>query len=258
MQPPPESLSIGPFQLHFYSICILIAVFVGYYLTKRRAPFYGISQEAIDKLLPSLLIGGIIGARLYHVLDQWVYYRQHVWEIVAIWHGGIAIYGCLAGGIIAIYFFAKRYRSSVLALFDLIAPSVLLGQAIGRWGNFFNQEAYGPPTNLPWKIFIDPVHRLPPWQKYSYFHPLFLYESLLDFAGFVALFYMAKRLKKYRGAVFALYLILYGSIRLLLEPLRYDTAILFSIRFAIIASIVSILSGTILLVKSIRSNVIVR
>lgn len=236
-------ISLGPFTLYFYSICIFLAVLAGYFLAKKRAPRYKLSEELVDKLLPYLFVGGIVGARLYHVFDDWLYYKDHLLEVFMLWQGGIGIYGGIAGGILATWIFARRHRISLLKLLDLLAPSVLLGQAIGRWGNYFNQEAYGPPTSLPWKIAIDEAHRLPIWRTYEHFHPLFLYESILALTGFVLLLAVARKTVASTGKVFAYYLITYGAIRLVLEPFRYDTAILFGVRMAMLISIGCIVAG---------------
>lgn len=240
---PPSDIPLGPISIKIYSVIIFLAVLAGYYLAKKRASLYGLSQELMDKLLPYLVIGGIIGARLYHVLDEWSYYRDHLLEIFMLWQGGIGIYGCIVGGIVATWFFAKRYDVRLLKILDLIAPSVLLGQAIGRWGNYFNQEAYGPPTSVPWKIAIDEANRLPMWRNYEYFHPLFLYESLLNFLGVLLLLFLAKRHNKFEGRTFAQYLIIYGFIRLVLEFFRYDTAVLLNVRVAVIISVGFVVLG---------------
>lgn len=249
---PPSSLEIGPISIKLYSICIFLAVLAGYLLARRRAVLYKITKEQIEKLLPYPITGGLIGARLYHVADEWHYYKDHIPEIFAIWQGGIAIYGCIIGGVFGIYLFTRRYRQPFLAYLDLLAPSALLGQAIGRWGNYFNQEAFGPPTSLPWKMYVEPPNRPDTWQLYEYFHPLFLYESLLNFIGLGVLLYLAQRYRSKCGFIFGAYLVMYGVIRLLVEQLRFDTAVVFGIRAAILLSVFFIVTGAFLVKKSVK------
>jgi phosphatidylglycerol:prolipoprotein diacylglycerol transferase len=183
-----------------------------------------------------LVIGGIIGARLWHVFTpppsmvaQGIttrYYLTHPLDILAIWNGGLGIPGAVIGGLIALYLFCRKRGLSFAVWVDIISPSLALGQAIGRWGNFVNQELYGQPTDLPWGIPIDPEHRLPGFEQHTHFHPTFLYESLWNFANMALLLWLghrySDRLKD--GDIFLGYLIVYPVGRFWLEFLRLDSA----------------------------------
>jgi phosphatidylglycerol:prolipoprotein diacylglycerol transferase len=189
------------------------------------------------------LVGGVVGARIYHIftpsqtlLDAGIdtkYYLTHPIDILTIWRGGLGIPGAIAGGAIAIYFFARYRKIDHLMLFDAAAPAVALGQAIGRWGNFVNQELFGPPTDLPWKIFIRPENRMAPYLDEEYFHPLFLYESIWNLLNAIFLYWLWKRFpdRLKRGDLFFVYLITYPLGRFLLEFIRLDYVPLFGINF---------------------------
>ena len=191
----PNGFSIGPIFVHFYGIVIMIGVLAGSWLAQKEADRRGQDGKQIWDLLIWILISGIIGARLWHILtpspsliEQGVttwYYFTHPLDAVAIWKGGLGIPGAVIGGIIALWFYTRRHKLPFLLWLDILAPSVALGQAIGRWGNFFNQELYGAPTQLPWAIFIDSQHRLPGFENQAMYHPLFLYESLWNLANVV-------------------------------------------------------------------------
>ena len=175
---PGSGVEIGPLTLRWYGLLIASAILLGLTLSQRLAKFRRISPERIGDLAVWLVLAAIPCARLYYVAFQWPYYSQHLDQIVAIWRGGIAIHGAILGGIVATILFSRIQKISFWQLADLVAPSLILGQAIGRWGNFFNSEAFGAPTDLPWKLLI-PVDRRPPdLINSAYFHPTFLYESL--------------------------------------------------------------------------------
>ncbi len=244
---PPDTLDIGILHLKLYSIIITVAVCLAYVITVKRSSQFGIDKKLLEDLLPWLVIFGILGARVYHVLDKSSYYIAHPLEIVAIWHGGIAIYGALIAGLAVCYWFAKRQKLSFLVLMDILAPGVLFGQALGRWGNYFNQEAFGPPTNLPWKIYIDFAHRPIEWITSSYFQPLFLYEFVWDFIGFIILIVIGPRVKKYPGILFGSYLIWYGIGRLFVEQMRFDTAQIDNLKIASLLSIAAIGVGILMI-----------
>jgi phosphatidylglycerol:prolipoprotein diacylglycerol transferase len=189
-----------------------------------------------------LIVGGIIGARLWHVLTPppssiaqgftTQYYLTHPLDALAIWKGGLGIPGTILGGLVAMYLYARAHREiGFLEWTDIAAPSLALGQAIGRWGNFFNQELYGAPTDLPWKIYIDPAHRLAGYADFSFYHPLFAYESILNLANMLLLLWIIRRYRTAlkRGDVFNVYLIAYPLIRFSLDFLRLDASQVFSL-----------------------------
>jgi phosphatidylglycerol---prolipoprotein diacylglyceryl transferase len=182
---------------------------------------------------------------LYYVIFQWPEYAQNPENIIAIWKGGIAIHGAILGGILATTIFAKLNRVSVWQLTDLLVPSLALGQAIGRWGNFFNSEAFGRPTNVPWKLYIPITQRPIGYEQYEFFHPTFLYESiwnLLVFGLLLLLFFQG--LKNYSrlkiGTLTLVYLIAYSLGRLWIEGLRMDSLMLGPLRMAQVVSLTAI------------------
>ena len=169
--------------LRYYGIVLMLGAVVGAWLATREAKRRGHAQEIVWDLLTYLLIGGIIGARIWHILTPppsssvtTAWYLSHPLDALAVWKGGLGIPGAVIGGGIVLYFYSRRHQLSFTEWTDIAAPSLALGQAIGRWGNFFNQELYGAPTNLPWAIPIDFDHRLEGYKQFEYFHPLFLYE----------------------------------------------------------------------------------
>ncbi|MDP2632767.1 MAG: prolipoprotein diacylglyceryl transferase [Candidatus Curtissbacteria bacterium] len=244
----PESISIGPLTLHFYGLIIAISIYLGWLLAKRRAPFYKIPPSLLDEpilLIP--LLFSIIGARLYHVMDYWDVYIQDLKSIIYISSGGLGIWGALAGAFIGFWIVAKVKKINLLALLDLSAPSLLLGQAIGRIGNYINQEGFGPPTNLSWGVYINPENRPAQFLTSTHFHPTFFYEAILNLLFFFLILKLSKR--KRPGQVFALYLILYSTGRFLVEFFRIDTATIDSFKIAQLLSVITILVGMRLLVK---------
>lgn len=232
------SIEIGPLSIRLYGIVIMLGVLVGAWLAARRAPRHGLRSEWIWDMVPWLIIGGVIGARVWHVLFPpasmtqagytTMYYLRNPLEAIAIWKGGLGLPGVLIGGAIALYLYLrKNQRLHLFPRFvDAVAPSIALGQAIGRWGNYFNQELYGKPTDLPWAIYIDPVNRLPGYEDVAYYHPLFLYESLWNLMNMGVLLYVHNRWRErlLPGDLFLLYLVIYGTGRFLLEFLRLDPA----------------------------------
>lgn len=184
------------------------------------------------------MIAGLIGARLYYVLFNWGYYSSWPLKILAVWEGGLAIHGgLLAGGLTAVIY-SIRKKLPVLTYLDIMAPSAPLGQAIGRWGNFFNQEAFGTPTDLPWKLYIEPYHRPPDLATFEYFHPTFLYESLWNFLVFSLLYFLLRRrLQRMPGALLLCYIALYSVGRFFVEGLRIDSLMLGSLRAAQVMSL---------------------
>ncbi len=237
-----DGFALGPLYIRFYGIILMLGAVAGGYLATVEVKRRGQDPEMVWDLLVYLIIGGVIGARLWHIFTPppssiaegftVQYYLTHPLDALAIWKGGLGIPGAIIGGLIALLLYARAHKEiGFLDWTDIAAPGLALGQAIGRWGNFFNQELYGAPTNLPWKIYIDPNHRLPGFADISFYHPLFAYESLLDLANMLLLLWIirqfAGRLKK--GDVFNVYLIAYPVIRFALDFLRLDASRVFSI-----------------------------
>lgn len=232
--PLPDGSS---FPIYWYGILIVIGALAGAYVATIEAKRRGIDSEHVWNALLFCLILGVIGARLYHVISTPTgttiglqYYLDNPSEILNFRQGGLGIYGAVAGGILAIFFYARYIRMNFWTLVDIAIPGLFLGQAIGRWGNFFNQELYGFPTDLPWGIPIDAQHRLPVFAdltkfpvETTHFHPTFLYESLWNLACAMVVLLVARRWAKAKpGDMLLLWGILYGFGRFLIEFQRPD------------------------------------
>lgn len=246
--PGPILVELGPLTIRWYGLLIASAVLIGVSLSQYLAKRRNVDPNAIADLAIWLVIAAIPCARLYYVLFEWEQYAQRPEDIIAIWKGGIAIHGAILGGLVATIIFARVQKISVWLLADLVVPSLILGQAIGRWGNFFNSEAFGSPTNLPWKLYIPPQQRPPAYINYQYFHPTFLYESLwniLIFAILITLFFRDLRRKPHLkvGTLALIYLVGYSAGRIWIEGLRTDSLMVGPLRIAQIVSLVSILLG---------------
>ncbi len=232
----PDGFQVGPFFIHFYGVIAMLGVLAATWLSFREAKRWGKDPEFIAEVLPWMIIAGVVGARVWHVftppqsmVESGIttrYYLTHLYEAIAIWKGGLGIFGAVIGGGIALWVYARIKGENALRWFDITAPGLALGQAIGRWGNFINQEVYGLPTNLPWAIFIDKLHRLPGYKDVAYYHPLFLYESLWNLLNMAVLLWVGRKYKGQlqAGSVFLTYLVIYGVGRFGLEFLRLDVS----------------------------------
>lgn len=246
--PGPILVELGPLTIRWYGLLIATAVLIGVSLSQNLASRRHINPDLLGDLVIWLVIGAIPAARLYYVLFEWPEYAQHPERIIAIWQGGIAIHGAILGGIVTTLIFARLRQISFWQLADLVAPSLILGQAIGRWGNFFNSEAFGRPTDLPWKLFIPPDRRPPGYAAQAYFHPTFLYESLWDLMVFgllLTLFFrgLKRKPRLKAGTLFLVYLVAYSLGRLWIEGLRTDSLMLGPLRMAQVVSLVGITLG---------------
>jgi phosphatidylglycerol---prolipoprotein diacylglyceryl transferase len=243
---PSDHLQIGPIAIRWYGLLIATAVVIGTVLASKLAPKRGVKPEFMEDLVIWLAVGAIPGARAYYVAFAWheKFQNQPWYKVFAIWEGGIAIHGAIIGGAIAAILFARRNRLSFWKLADLVMPSLILGQAIGRWGNFFNSEAFGTPTDLPWKLLIPPEHRPKEFYTNAYFHPTFLYESLWNLMVFGILMFVFNRFPKAKpGTLVTIYAIAYSSGRLWIEALRTDSLMLGPLRIAQVISLTSIALG---------------
>jgi phosphatidylglycerol---prolipoprotein diacylglyceryl transferase len=225
----PIALHLGPISIHWYGIIIATAVLAGALLGSAEARRRGEDVEQGWSMLLVVIVTSVVGARVYHVIHEWgPVYSKDPWLIPQIWNGGIGIPGAIIGGTIGIWWFTRRNHLPFARWLDIFAPALLLGQAIGRLGNFVNQELYGPPTTLPWGIPIDVQHRVPPWDPISYpvdttrFVPLFAYEAILNLIGMALLLWFARRYARrlYDGDIALLYIVWYGWVRSALETLR--------------------------------------
>ena len=213
---------LGTLAIHWYGILIALAVIAAISIAIIEAKRRGQRTEQIFNLALIVIPLGIIGARLYHVIDEWEYYIHNPALIIS--GQGLGIFGAIIGGAIGLIIYTKWKKLGTLRWLDITAPGLLLAQAIGRWGNFFNQELYGYPTDLPWAIYIDPNHRLPNYETFSHFHPLFLYEFLWNLVGFSVLMILGRKLRNrfIDGDIFLLYVIHYSVGRFFLEGLKID------------------------------------
>lgn len=247
----PVAFQFGPFSIHWYGIIIDTAFIIGTVLAYYNAKKSDINPEHILNLLILIIPASIIGARLYYVLFNLDYYLTDPLEIIATWHGGLAIHGGLAGGFIAGYFYIKKYKLDFWKTADIFAPSIILGQAIGRWGNFINQEAFGGPVSSEF------ISRFPAFiQKQmliggQYHHPTFLYESIWNFLVFIVLIIYLKR-NHFSGQIMLLYLALYSTGRFFIEGLRMDSLMLGPIRVAQLVSLTLIIISAVLFFKKSR------
>lgn len=241
----PIAAQAGPFVIRWYGVTAALGVVAGYAYLLAIAGRLNIDRSVFERIFPSLVFFGLIGARLYHVVNEAAFYSAHPLLILAIWRGGLGIHGgVIAGGLVLLYF-AKKYKIAFFGLADAIMPALMLGQALGRWGNFFNQELFGAPTTLPWGIFIDAAHRPPGFESFSHFHPAFLYEFLWNLVA-VALItiWIAKKPPQKSGALFGASLALWGLGRFLVELIRIDQVpLIFGFRLPLAVSAAIILVG---------------
>ncbi len=232
----PEGFYIGDFFIRFYGIIIMLGALAGGFLAQKEAERRGHDPEIIWDLMVWLIIGGIVGARLWHVFTPppssialgitTKYYLTHPLAMINTRNGGLGIPGAVMGGALALYLFCRKYDLDFWEWADIAAPGLALGQAIGRWGNFFNQELYGAPTNLPWKLYIDPAHRLSGFENVSYYHPLFFYEMLWNLGNMAVLLWLSHRFgeKIKKGDIILAYLVIYPVGRFFLDFLRLDAS----------------------------------
>jgi prolipoprotein diacylglyceryl transferase len=227
--PSRNVIEIGPFTIHFYGIMIALGVIAAVIVTKRRYVRFGGLGELVERVSIWAVIIGFLGARLGYVITHTGdFFWDRPWGIFAIWEGGLALYGGLIAGALAAIYLLNRWHGDVFAFGDSAAVGIPLAQAIGRLGNYFNQELYGRPTDLPWGLEIAPQHRLPGWEQFETFHPTFLYEALGNLLIVIpTILILERRGKLFKGAAFPLYVILYGTLRFVMELLRTDTTFRF-------------------------------
>ena len=247
-------LNIGPITIYWYSLTMMTAVLIGIFLAIREAKKVGL-KSYLEDLLFYIVLFGITGARLYYIIFQFDSYRDDLLSIFKIWEGGLAIYGAVIAGFLTIVWYAKKHDESIIATTDIVVPSLILGQAIGRWGNFFNSEAHG---GIVTRTFLENLH-IPKfiidgmYINGNYYHPTFLYESLWCLIGFVLLLIIRKITKRKKGIVTYSYFIWYGIGRMMIEGLRTDSLYIGDIRVSQLVSIVLVVVGIIgILVSMIK------
>jgi phosphatidylglycerol---prolipoprotein diacylglyceryl transferase len=240
--PGAIALELGPLQIRWYGILMATAILVGFWLAHRRALQEGLPADQLVRAAQWAVVAGLVGARLYEVAFNWDYYGRFPGKIIAVWEGGLAMHGGLIVGPLVGAWLASRWGVPVLRALDVIAPSMILGQALGRWGNFFNEEAFGAPTDLPWKLYISPSHRPADFRQVDFFHPTFLYESLWNLLVFGLLVRgILPRLGRYPGAVFFSYIGLYSVGRFAIESVRLDSFWIGPFRVGQLASVAGVL-----------------
>lgn len=247
------AFEFGPIIVYWYGIIIGTGLLWGWLLASRESKKLGLKPDILADFLLWAIPAAIISARIYYVLFKWDYYKENLGEIIAIWHGGIAIHGAIIGGVITAIIFTKKKGISFWKLADIIAPSLILGQAIGRWGNFMNQEAHGTEVtrtflenlNLP-KFIIDQMYI-----DGSYYHPTFLYESIWNIIGLIILLILRRTSFIRRGELFLSYIIWYSIGRFIVEGMRTDSLMLTeSLRIAQVISLS--LLGTAMIIIFVR------
>lgn len=271
--PPSVLVQIGPFPIHFYGLAYAVGLAATYWVMSREARRRGHDPDILANGLIVVAIAAIVGGRLYHVIDQIAYYKDHIAQAFLpvdaagnfIGFGGLGVYGGIVTGTIVGFLYVRRRRVSFWTWADIVAPGLFTMQAVARWGNFFNQELYGPPTHLPWGIAIQCSHRIPQYAcppgadpaatLGQHFHPLFLYESVSGLLGALVLLFLARRLggRLRTGDLLALFFIWYGVVRFGLETLRADNWTFNGIPMAQIFSTIFIVLGlAIILVRHLR------
>ena len=239
-------LSIGGFHIRYYAVCILLGALFAYHLAKYRFKKLGYAPNILSDYFFGVMVIGIIGARIWYVIFMWKeLYMSHPEDIIAIWHGGLAIQGGLFTGLLYSFYYFKKHEINFFVAGDAIIPGVLIAQACGRWGNFFNQEAYGGNVSL---AYLKSLH-LPSfiidhmYIEGAYHHPTFLYESLGNVLVFLLIIFVIKSISKRNGIQFFSYFIGYGIVRFIVEGMRTDSLMLGSLRMAQVISLIFIIVG---------------
>ncbi len=254
--PNPILICLGPVHIYWYGLFMVVGIFTALTVIFKLAEKYNLKKEIIVDSVFWLILNGLIGARLYHVLIEFNYYSNNPLAIFKIWQGGLAIHGAIIAGVLTLIFYCRRHNLNFWQLTAIYTPGLALAQTIGRWGNYFNQELFGRPTNSPWGIPIAPANRPPDFFNFSHFHPAFLYESIANLSIFTILFLMhyhtfKKQKNEPNYKIFLpTYLIMYSIVRFLMEFIRIDPApIFFHLRFAQWASLILIFISLTFLTK---------
>ncbi|NMB57315.1 prolipoprotein diacylglyceryl transferase [Candidatus Beckwithbacteria bacterium] len=243
---------------NLYGFTLAVAVFTAFFFAEKIQKFLAKYNKDylsfnLDQIFPYLFLGGLIGARAYHVIDYWFYYKYDLLKVLFVWRGGLGIFGAIVGGLLALLIFnllkfKAQWKKYLFLQLDILAFCLPLAQAIGRFGNFFNQELYGLPSSLPWAVYIKPENRVVGLENFSYFHPLFFYESILNFILFCIFLFLLKK-KKIKAGFIYIYCLSYGLIRFFLEFLRINPWQLFFFTTGQWLSLIMIFLGIIGLIK---------
>ena len=249
-------IDLGFIKIYWYSLFIFFALLIGGTLALREGRKWGIKDDIMINMFFFLIPISIIGARLYYVIFNWSYYSKNVMEIFEIWEGGLAIHGGILFGLIYVLLYCARNNIKFFRMSDILVVSLIIGQAIGRWGNFFNQEAYGSATTLATlkSLHIPRFIREGMCINGVYYHPTFFYESLGCIIIFIILMFISKLKDLKRGIVTGIYFICYGTIRYFIEILRTDSLMFGNLKIAQVVSIIMVAAGIIIIVKTLRSK----
>lgn len=250
----PILLKIGNITIYWYSVMILIGFLIASYLITKETQKFNIKKETITDMLFYTIIIGILGARIYYVLFNLNYYLNNILDIFKVWEGGLAIHGGIIAGALFIIIYTKKNNLNTLKILDICVPGLLIGQALGRWGNFFNGEAHGPVTSLEHLKYLPKFIQKGMYIDGNYYIPTFLYESILCLIGLIIVLIIRRKLKIKNGQTTGFYLIWYGIIRFIIESFRTDSLMLNTLKQAQIISIIMITIGMILIIKGNKNK----
>ena len=222
--PSDGTVHLGPIPLHVYGILLAVGVIVGAAMSGRRWAAWSHDRDEFDDIIVVVVICGVVGARLYHVATDWYRFEGDWLRVFEIWRGGLSIWGVVIGGIVGVVVMCRIRHYDTLGLMDAMVPGLVLAHAIGRWGNWFNQELFGEPSDLPWALEIDPTNRPRGYEHDTTFHPTFLYESIYLLVLLAALLWVERRFRLKQGQLGALYVMGYTVERFWMENLRIDDA----------------------------------
>lgn len=250
------AIDLGFIQIYWYSITMLLGVLSGAVIALIEVKRQKMNFVDFENMAFYAIVSGFLGARIYYVLFNLDYYLKYPGEIIAIWNGGLAIHGAIIGACLAIFIYCKRKKMPFMKVLDICTPGLLLGQIIGRWGNFFNSEAHGGVVS---RTFLEKLH-LPNFIiegmhiNGNYYHPTFLYESMLNLICFVVLMILRRNKRIKTGTFVGIYLVWYGLVRFFIESMRTDSLMLGSLKMAQVISIVLVIGGIILLIISKKNK----
>jgi len=255
----PVLIDLGFIKIYWYSIMILIGLFIGGSLIIKESKKFKIPEDYLINLILYTIVSAIIGARLYYVVFNWSYYSQNLIDIFKVWEGGLAIHGGLFFGLLTVIVYTKKYNVKTLRMLDIIVVGLIIGQAIGRWGNFFNGEAHGGATTLEFlqSLFLPKFIIEGMYIHGVYYHPTFLYESIWCLIGFIVLLLFRRRYYNKIGQTTGLYLIWYGIGRFFIESMRTYSLMLGNFKIAQIISILFVIIGIIIIIIKSRGSKLV-
>ena len=248
----PVLLQIGSISIHWYGLLIAIGVLIGLLWIEKRASQTELSRHIVNLSILAVVFG-VIGARLLFVILKWSEFSNSWLDVVNLQNGGLSIHGAIMGAIIVIIIYAKKHKVPILKILDIFIPALLLGQAIGRFGNFFNQEAFGAPTDLPWKMFVREEFRPIGLESFEFFHPTFLY-SAIGLVAILIVVLLLERKKLFDGAITLTYFFLYSAMRFVIEFFRIDNDHWGSLTVAQWGSIIIIIVALIVLILRYSSK----